>query len=694
MSFLTPLFLFGLLAAAIPVAIHLIRRENPPKVMFGSLRFLKQTTKKLILFQQIQQWLLLLLRATLICLLVFAFARPLFYQGSLARLIDAEPQSVVLLLDTSLSMQYGERFEQAREAALGTLDALSPGDEVGLITFADGTRQVRELTTDVDSLRSFITDLPQPGYERARFFPALRLADDMLASSRHQSRSVIMVSDFQAAGMGANADGDSDTGWLLSAGTSFRAIDVGDERSSNLSLVDVRSPQQLMETQVNETAASDDDAEATTESRDVLARVRSTGSVLLEQGDLSLVVNGETREQQSFDFRERSEAVLTLPLVLDGSGSYEGELVLAGDAFDVDNRWYFTLDVLPRMRILVVNGDPAPDWYDDEAHWFVLALEGMENSPFTVSQVDASDFTAPQLSDQDAVVLLNTAALPSAQLSALETFVEGGGSVLLAPGDQVDGTQFNQQMQTLSPAILDSPRVLPASEYMLIADIDRRHPALRALDADWGARFQGYWQSEAAEGASVLMRFDSGEPLLLEQAVGQGRTMLVTSSLDLGWSNFPLQGLYLPFVHETLSYLVQPPVQQRSWLVGDLVDLSAAFDEGMNELELREPDGNQLSVMADDPFYRARMPGFLRSANGISYAVNIQPEAAGLARIDASVLHDRILNPETTPEVAPDIQTAQLIAEIEQPQRLWWWIVLMVLGLLLLEAWIANRTYR
>ena len=48
MVFLTPLFLLGLLAALIPVAIHLIRKEKPPKVMFSTIRFLKKTSKKLI----------------------------------------------------------------------------------------------------------------------------------------------------------------------------------------------------------------------------------------------------------------------------------------------------------------------------------------------------------------------------------------------------------------------------------------------------------------------------------------------------------------------------------------------------------------------------------------------------------------------------------------------------------------------
>ncbi len=704
MSFLSPLFLFGLLAAAIPVAIHLIRRENPPKIMFGSLRFLKQTTKKLILFQQIQQWLLLLLRAALICLLVFAFARPLFYQGSIAQLMDAEPQSTVLLIDSSLSMQVGDRFAQARQQALQTLDGLSAGDEAAVISFAEGTLAARELTTDIDSLRTFINNLADPGYERVRFFPALRLANDMLTQSRHEQRNIVMISDFQASGMSGADDEGNDAGFMLAPGVSFSGFSVGEERSSNLSLTDVRSPQQLMASTANpveensgsagQSAASGTPSVATSNEQQVLARVRSTGSVLQQRGEISLLINGQPRERQPFELGDRSEVVLDLPLILDDSGRYTGELVLAGDSFDLDNRWYFTVDVMPTMRILVVNGDPATDWYDDEAHWFVLALEGMENSPFSVSQVTLATFTPTDLEQHDAVVLLNAGSLSGAQQQALQGFVADGGSLLLAPGNRVEPSAFNQQLAELTPARLTSSQILPANDYVLIADVDRRHPALRPLDVDWSARFQGYWRSDPVGDSAVLMRYDSGDPLLVERSVGEGRTMLVTSSLDLGWSNFPLQGLYLPFVHETLTYMIQPPLQQRAWQVGDMIDLTPAFDDGRTELSVTEPDGTQLRVSADNPSYRARMPGFLLTESGFNFAINIEPEAAELARVDVTVLYDRILNPDTTPAVAEGVRTAQLIAELEQPQRVWWWILLTVLLLFLLEGWVANRTYR
>ncbi|MBU2097453.1 MAG: BatA domain-containing protein [Gammaproteobacteria bacterium] len=680
MGFLTPLFLLGLLAAAIPVAIHLIRRENPPKVMFGTLRFMKQTTKKLILFQQIQQWLLLLMRAALICLLVLAFARPLFYQGSIARLMDAEPRSVAVLLDTSLSMRFGDRFERAKEQALDVLDELNAGDEAAVLTFADGTLNVRELTSDIDALRAFVTALEEPGYDRVRFYPVLQQANDLLAGSQHENRQLVMISDFKAAGVT-----DNEPDFMLAAGTGFRTIDVGDERSSNLSLTDVRSPQQLLENQSD---------------YEVLARVRSTGSVFLDRGALSLALLSDSADAapsspqtQQVQLDERSEAVLSLPLTLEGSGSYTGELALSGDDFELDNRWYFSMDVLPRMRVLVVNGDPAVDWYDDEAHWFVLALQGMENSPFDVTTTTSEALSPVQLREQDAVVLLNTPLLANSMVSALEDFVsEQGGALWLAPGDRVSADGFNSQFAQLSPARLIAADVLPANDYQLIADVDRRHPALRALNVDFGARFQGYWQTEPASDASVLMRFDNGSAMLSERQAGEGRTMLLSSSLDLGWSNFPLQGLYLPFAHEVLTYLIQPPSRERAYLVGQTIDLSAFVPES-GQLVVVEPDGNQVRIAADNAFYRARMPGFIE-AGETTLAVNIAPEAASLTKLDIAGLTDRIINPETTPMVSERVRTAQLIAEVEQPQRLWWWIVLLVMLLLAVEAWVANRTYR
>ena len=57
-------------------------------------------------------------------------------------------------------------------------------------------------------------------------------------------------------------------------------------------------------------------------------------------------------------------------------------------------------------------------------------------------------------------------------------------------------------------------------------------------------------------------------------------------------------------------------------------------------------------------------------------------------------LFDSIINPDTNPIKSREVQNTQLAEELEQPQRLWWWILSLVMALVLAEALIANRTYR
>src|SRR5437764_13168030 len=99
MSLLNPFFLFGSLALAIPVIIHLVRREKSEVVPFSSLMFLLKVPKRSIRQQILKNLLLMALRVLLLALLVGAFARPYFTQGARANTPLATDRSTVMLLD-------------------------------------------------------------------------------------------------------------------------------------------------------------------------------------------------------------------------------------------------------------------------------------------------------------------------------------------------------------------------------------------------------------------------------------------------------------------------------------------------------------------------------------------------------------------------------------------------------------------
>src|SRR5271170_3904861 len=81
LNFAAPIMLIGLLAAGIPVLLHLLNRIRSPIVQFPTLRFLRVTAQKTSRRRHLQQFLLLLLRMAVFAVLAMAVAGPLIHGG-------------------------------------------------------------------------------------------------------------------------------------------------------------------------------------------------------------------------------------------------------------------------------------------------------------------------------------------------------------------------------------------------------------------------------------------------------------------------------------------------------------------------------------------------------------------------------------------------------------------------------------
>ncbi len=137
MIFLNPAVLFGLLAASIPILIHLFNLRKLKKVEFSTLRFLKELQKNKIRKIKLKQWILLALRVMIILFLVTAFARPTLKGVSIGGTTSAAKTTSVFILDNTFSMsvidQKGSYFNQAKEAIKNLIQHLQEGDDAALI---------------------------------------------------------------------------------------------------------------------------------------------------------------------------------------------------------------------------------------------------------------------------------------------------------------------------------------------------------------------------------------------------------------------------------------------------------------------------------------------------------------------------------------------------------------------------------
>ena len=144
MSFLHPLALLGLAAAALPALLHLFQRRTPPELDFPPLRYLSEAERQSARRLKLRHLLLLLLRTTLIVVVVLAAARPLVpgVRGAEGGGGSAhQPTALVVILDNSPSsgavVDGRPVLDRLRDAAHASLARSTSADRVWLV-LADG----------------------------------------------------------------------------------------------------------------------------------------------------------------------------------------------------------------------------------------------------------------------------------------------------------------------------------------------------------------------------------------------------------------------------------------------------------------------------------------------------------------------------------------------------------------------------
>src|SRR5512136_2377717 len=126
MSFVNPLFLLGSLAVAVPILLHLIKREHARKIEFPTLMFLRRISKRTIRYQKLRHLLLLLLRILALLLIAMAFMRPYREKTQAAEAIGKITTAHIIVVDHSLSMGYQGRWDRAKKAAADIIRKSEP----------------------------------------------------------------------------------------------------------------------------------------------------------------------------------------------------------------------------------------------------------------------------------------------------------------------------------------------------------------------------------------------------------------------------------------------------------------------------------------------------------------------------------------------------------------------------------------
>ena len=233
-----------------------------------------------------------------------------------------------------------------------------------------------------------------------------------------------------------------------------------------------------------------------------------------------------------------------------------------------------------------------------DTRYFMAALgygEEAEAAPsasvFRPKLVNYEHLRAEELSAFQCVVLADVPRLPADLVQKLARYVNSGGGLWIALGEQTDVAAFNQaffeQNAGLSPLPLREPAgdaddhdkaialVPPSADHpatALLADTHR-------LDID-RVRIYRRHQFDADTGSSVtvLLRAEGGAPVAVERDLGRGRVIVMAIPLGLAWSNLPLSHSYVVMVHEWLWYLTEPGLVKRNLQAGEVLQAGAPVE--------------------------------------------------------------------------------------------------------------------
>jgi hypothetical protein len=674
MSFLAPLFLIASAAIAVPIFVHLIQRERKRVIQFPSLMFVQKIPYQSVRRRRIRHWALLMMRCAALLLIVAAFARPFLKQGVIAAAAVGGTREVVVLLDHSASMGYGDHWQKAKTAAHEAVRSLAGNDKATLVLFSRNAEESMRATSDRARLDVAI-DNAKVDADSTRYGPALKLAESILLRSTARRRDAVLISDFQRNGWTGSEDVHFPEGYTVTP------VSVATANAENVAVPSVTFSRQAF---------------ANTERVTVTAGIANRGATPQNDVPVSLDVEGLPIQTQHVKVGANASASVTFTQFTLDKPIVKGTVKAGSDQLPADNTFHFTVSPTAPVSILVVEGA------DPESSLYLSKALGVSTAPVFQTDLMPVVRVSPSNFEKRAVVVLNDVAFPPAAANgALKQYVERGGGLLIAAGAH---TTWPQGEKDLMPGTLGATVDRTAGHGATLGYLDRSHFVFEIFKAPRSGDFSAaqiyrYRKIDPGPTDKVLARFDDGAVAAVERKVGGGHVIVWASSLDDSYSDLPKKPVYLPLVHQLVKYLAQFEAPRAWQTIGQVVDVQSLTKSRANWLVVtpsgkRVPQSGPLEL-DEQGVYQIRPAGAADGFAPQAIAVNIDPAEEDLSTIDpaelvAAVTGRAAAAPQSALPTASEAEQID-IKEAEHKQSFWWYLLVAGLLLLAAETVVSNR---
>ncbi len=683
MNFLAPLFALGALAVVGPILFHLIRRTTKEQTPFSTLMFLQPTPPRVTRRSRLENLWLLLLRCLAVALLALGFARP-FFKSELPGAAKAmgAGKRVVILVDTSASMRREKLCDEARAKANDVLRKTTSADEVALLAFDGAVRTLvsfdewKTLPPDdrAPSAAQRLNALA-PNWAATHLDAALIHAAELLeqpSKADLKPAEIVVISDLQE---GATLDALQGYGWPKMVTVKLEPVRAQHAENASVSWV-----------------SESDESETPSEDGPLRLRVTNAAESKREQFPVRWSQTTDASAEVTAYVPAGQSRIVRAPKQPERATS----LTLTGDDTAFDNN-VFVLPPAPVKVPLLFIGEDA----DDDTHASLYYLrrafpKTRRQSVEVAAHRDATAVPAFQLQQAQLLVLGENPA--DASLASARQFAREG-RIVIAP---LTSAASAQAVARLLEVPQFSATEATVKDYALLAQIDFQHPLFAAFAdprfSDFTKiHFWKYRRFDAATlpSAKILARVDSGDPAIVQVPLGKGSVVIFASSWRPSDSQLALSSKFVPLLQALLDQSSNAPAQKAQYFVGDEVPLPAE----PAALQVRKPDGTEVAAVAGAKFSGTDQPGIYAITPGTRrFVVNLAPDESRtaplpLARFTALGVPLLTAASEAHPPTPQQLAQRQAV-EIEGQQKLWRWLIVAALGVLLLETLIAGKLSR
>lgn len=520
MHFINPFYLFGLLAIAIPIIIHLFNFRRFKKVYFTNVKFLKEveiSTKKQ---NKIRNRLLLFTRILSIILLVLLFAQP-FFPNKEEKLVEKGLNAVVVFVDNSFSMQnqgrQGRLLDEAKQNAKEITEQYNSNDLFLLLTMDLEGRHQQFVNKD-----KFIELLNQVEISPSSEFNSKLISRsfDLLNTKHGFNKRIFFVSDFQAPSFDvSNFPKDSLIKTLL---VPLNANNIDNIYVDSISFVDPIF-------QVGQNIALN-------------VRIVNKSEKKAEKVSVKLFINNKQISVSSADIDKNQSQIVKLNFTLKEHGIQHGRVSIIDNPITFDDDFFFTLQTSPKLEILSINSN-NPNPY--------LSRLFSNNNEIEIKNMSEKTIDFNDFDNYSFIILNELSEFSSGLVSEIKRFREQGGDILIVPSEKMNLQSFQNAMQSLQIPYF-SELIKKQNKVSIINQNNKLYKGVFSQDVEnieMPTAKQYYKLSSSSQTArESIMKFQSQDDFLLVSQENNSKAYVFSTNLTEDFTDFVKQSLFVPTI--------------------------------------------------------------------------------------------------------------------------------------------------